>query len=73
MTNFEEVYRAVITRDRNRPVGKETELTNYAKRLNNNTLRQRISRLVRRTLSFSKSLANYEAAVGRFIHHYNAS
>jgi IS1 family transposase len=36
-------------------VGKETGLTAYIERLNN-TLRQRISRLVRKTLSFSKKL-----------------
>jgi IS1 family transposase len=53
-------------------VGKATGLTNYVERLNN-TLRQRISRLVRRTLSFSKSLVNHEAAIWRFIHHCNAS
>jgi IS1 family transposase len=34
-------------------VGKETEQTAHIERLNN-TLRQRISRLVRKTLSFSK-------------------
>jgi IS1 family transposase len=56
-------------------VGKETGLTNDVERVErlNNTLRQRISRLVRRTLSFSKSWVNHEAAIWRFIHHYNAS
>ena len=34
-------------------VGKETALTNHVERLNN-TIRQRFSRLVRKTLSFSK-------------------
>ncbi|OCQ89140.1 transposase [Limnothrix sp. PR1529] len=71
-TDFWEAYRSVIPKKRHRPVGKETGLTNYVERLNN-TLRQRISRLVRRTLSFSKSLVNHEAAIWRFIHHYNAS
>jgi IS1 family transposase len=71
-TDFWEAYRSVIPRKRHRPVGKETGLTNYVERLNN-TLRQRISRLVRRTLSFSKSWVNHEAAIWRFIHHYNAS
>jgi hypothetical protein len=39
----------------------------------NNTLRQRVSRLVRKTLSFFKSLENHIGAIGYFIHHYNAS
>ena len=43
---------------RHQPVGKESRLTSYIERLNN-TLRQRISRLVRKTLSFSKKLENH--------------
>ncbi len=39
----------------------------------NNTLRQRISRLVRKTRSFSKKLENHIGAIWYFIHHYNAS
>lgn len=39
----------------------------------NNTLRQRVSRLVRKTLSFSKSLDNHVGAIWYFIHYYNAS
>ena len=35
------------------------------------TLRQRISRLVRETLSFSKKLENHIGAIWYFIHHYN--
>jgi insertion element IS1 protein InsB len=53
-------------------VGKETGLTSYIERFNN-TLRQRVSRLVRKTLSFSKSLENHIGAIWYFIHHYNAS
>jgi hypothetical protein len=37
----------------------------------NNTLRQRLSRLVRETLSFSKKLANHIGAIKYFICHYN--
>jgi IS1 family transposase len=37
----------------------------------NNTLRQRVSRLVRETLSFSKTLANHIGALKYFICHYN--
>ncbi|MGL5834122.1 MAG: IS1 family transposase, partial [Waterburya sp.] len=39
----------------------------------NNTLRQRVSRLVRKTLSFSKSLENHIGAIWYFIHYYNQS
>ncbi|MEH1876828.1 IS1 family transposase [Nostoc sp.] len=38
----------------------------------NNTMRQRISRLVRKTLSFSKKLDNHIGAIWYFIHHYNS-
>jgi insertion element IS1 protein InsB len=37
----------------------------------NNTLRQRVSRLVRDALSFSKKLANHIGAIKLFICHYN--
>ncbi|MDE5092937.1 MAG: IS1 family transposase, partial [Trichodesmium sp. St11_bin5] len=37
----------------------------------NNTLRQRISRLVRKTLSFSKKLRPHLGAIWYFINHYN--
>jgi hypothetical protein len=37
----------------------------------NNTLRQRVSRLVRAALSFAKKLANYSGAIKLFICHYN--
>ena len=39
----------------------------------NNTMRQKISRLVRKTLSFSKKLDNHIGAIWYFLHHYNAS
>ncbi|WP_255354199.1 IS1 family transposase, partial [Candidatus Protochlamydia phocaeensis] len=41
-----------------RPVGKESGKTSYIERFNC-TLRQRVARLVRKTLSFSKKLANH--------------
>ncbi len=48
----------------------------FAERINHierfyNTLRQRVSRLVRKTLSFSKKLENHIGAIWNFIHHYN--
>ena len=53
-------------------VGKGTGLTNRIERFNC-TMRQRISRLVRQTLSFSKKLSNHIGAIFYFIHHYNAN
>jgi IS1 family transposase len=44
--------------------------TNHIERFNN-TLRQRVSRLVRDTLAFSKKLANHIGAIKYFICHYN--
>ncbi len=61
---------AVFPSKRHRAVGKETGKTSYIERFNN-TLRQRVSRLVRKTLSFSKSLENHIGAIWYFIHHYN--
>ncbi|MDM8569702.1 IS1 family transposase, partial [Thiotrichales bacterium HSG1] len=49
-----------------------TGLTNRIERFNC-TMRQRISRLVRKTLSFSKKLSNHVGAIWYFIHHYNAN
>ena len=57
-------------RKRHKSVGKESGLTSYIERLNN-TLRQRVSRLVRKTLSFSKKLENHKSAIWNFIHDYN--
>jgi insertion element IS1 protein InsB len=44
--------------------------TNHIERFNN-TLRQRVSRLVRETLSFSKKLSNHIGAIKFFICDYN--
>ncbi|MEG4208402.1 IS1 family transposase [Microcoleus sp. Pol7_A1] len=54
------------------PSARKRALTSYIERFNN-TLRQRVSRLVRKTLSFSKSLENHIGAIWYFIHHYNTS
>lgn len=51
-------------------VGKDSGLTAYIERFNG-TLRQRASRLVRKALSFSKSLENHIGAIKYFICHYN--
>ncbi|WP_445301921.1 IS1 family transposase, partial [Microcoleus sp. N9_A1] len=39
----------------------------------NCTIRQRVSRLVRKSLSFSKKLENHIAAIWHFVHHYNSN
>ena len=71
-TDFWEAYEQVIPSKRHRSVGKETGKTSYIERFNN-TLRQRIGRLVRKTLSFSKKVSNHIGAVWYFVHHYNAT
>jgi insertion element IS1 protein InsB len=65
-----EAYTKVLPSNRHVAVGKESGLTSYIERFNN-TLRQRVSRLVRKTLSFSKSLENHVGVIWNFIHHYN--
>lgn len=51
-TDFWAAYGTVLPSKRHRAVGKETGITSYVERFNN-TLRQRVSRLVRKTLSNS--------------------
>ena len=70
-TDFWDAYTAIVPTKRHRAVGKETGHTNHSERFNN-TLRQRCSRIVRKTLSFSKTLANHLGAIWYFIHDYNA-
>jgi IS1 family transposase/transposase-like protein len=69
-TDYWEAYETVIPAQRHRAVGKDSGLTSYIERFNN-TLRQRVSRLVRKTLSFSKKLENHIGAIWNFIHEYN--
>lgn len=71
-TDFWAVYAAVLPSKRHRAMGKETGKTSDVERFSN-TLRQRVSRLVRKTLSFSKSLENHMGAIWYFIHAYNQS
>ena len=71
-TDFWKAYDAIFPNKRHKSVGKETGLTNRIERFNC-TMRQRISRLVRQTLSFSKKLSNHIGAIFYFIHHYNAN
>ena len=53
-----------------RRIGKA--FTTHVERFNT-TLRQRVGRLVRKTLSFSKPLPCFHATLTLFIHSYNAS
>ena len=71
-TDFWRAYALVFPAQRHKPVGKESGKTNYIERFNC-TMRQRVSRLVRKTLSFSKKLENHIGAIWFFIHHYNSS
>ena len=71
-SDLRSAYAKVFPTYRHKAVGKETGLTNYIERFNN-TLRQRVSRLVRDTRSFSKKLENHIGAIWYFIHHYNSS
>src|SRR6266498_399117 len=69
-TDFWDAYQAVIPVTKHRPVGKETGQTAHIERFNN-TLRQRLARFVRKTLSFSKSKMMHEICLKLFIWRYN--
>lgn len=69
-TDYYQAYSAVLDDQTHFAVGKDSGLTAYIERFNC-TLRQRASRLVRKTLSFSKSLENHIGAIKYFICHYN--
>ena len=60
----------MIPVEQHRAITKQARKTNHIERFNN-TLRQRVSRLVRETLSFSKKLANHIGAIKYFICHDN--
>jgi IS1 family transposase len=65
-----EVYKGVIPPERHKAITKHARKTNHIERFNN-PLRQRISRLTRETLSFSKKLAHHIGAIKYFICHDN--
>jgi insertion element IS1 protein InsB len=64
------MYEKVIPAVQHKAISKLARKTNHIERFNN-TLRQRVSRLVREALSFSKKLANHIGAIKLFICHYN--
>jgi insertion element IS1 protein InsB len=69
-TDQDDAYPGVIPAERHKAIPKHARKTNHIERFNN-TLRQRVSRLVRETLSFSKKLAHHIGAIKYFICHYN--
>jgi insertion element IS1 protein InsB len=69
-TDFWEYYSEVLPFKRQRLLGKESGKTSHNERLNN-TLRQRIYRLVRKTLSFSKNCFHHIGALFNCGPHYN--
>jgi insertion element IS1 protein InsB len=69
-TDQYDAYQGVIPAVRHKAITKKARKTNHLERFNK-TLRQRVSRLVRETLSFSKKLANHIGAITYFICHDN--
>lgn len=63
-------YQDVIPQAQHQVIVKNARKTNYVERFNC-TLRQRVSRLVRATLSFSKKLDNHIGAIQSFLCYYN--
>ena len=69
-TDQYDAYKGVIPAAQHKAITKKARKTNHIERFNN-TLRQRVSRLVRDTLAFSKKLANHIGAIKYFICDYN--
>jgi IS1 family transposase len=71
-SDFWEAYQLVIPTEQHTAAGKESGFTAHVERWNN-TLRQRLARFVRKTLSFSKSEMMHEICLSLFLHRYNLS
>ena len=69
-TDFHRAYFAVIPRQQHHACKKGSGLTNAVERFNL-TLRQRVGRMVRKTLSFSRSWAMHLLCLRIFIDDYN--
>jgi insertion element IS1 protein InsB len=71
-SDFWETYQSVFgtLAPAHQSVGKESGETAHVERWNN-TLRQRLARFVRKTLSFSKSDEYHEIALRLYLHEYN--
>ena len=70
-TDDRDAYKGVIPSEIH-AYSKQKKYTNHIERFNN-TMRRRVSRLVRKTLSFSKKLENHIGAIKYFICDYNLS
>lgn len=73
-SDFWDTYQTVFGKlgTKHESVGKETGETAHVERWNN-TLRQRLGRFVRKTLSFSKSDEYHDIVLRLFLHEYNLS
>ena len=71
-SDFWEAYQLVIPAEQHAAAGKESGLTAHVERWNN-TLRRRLGRFVRKSLSFSKSDTMHELWLRLFLHDYNKS
>ena len=71
-SDFWKAYQLVIPAAQHTAAGKETGWTAHVERWNN-TLRQRLGRFVRKSLSFSKSEAMHEVCLRLFLYDYNRS
>jgi insertion element IS1 protein InsB len=69
-TDDGEAYKGVIPEGQHEVCAKGSGRTNISERFNG-TLRQRVSRLARDALSFSKILSNHIGAIKYFICHYH--
>jgi insertion element IS1 protein InsB len=71
-SDFWEAYQGIIPAEQHTAVGKETGMTAHVERWNN-TLRQRLGRFVRKSLSFSKSDEMHDICLRLFLYDYNCS
>jgi len=71
-SDFWESYQEVLPEDQHQAVGKSEGQTSHVERWNC-TLRQRLGRFVRKTLSLSKSEAMHEVCLLLFLRDYNLS
>jgi insertion element IS1 protein InsB len=69
-TDYYEAYNGVISTAQHQSIRKKVRKTDHIERFHN-TLRQRVSRLVRDTLAFSRKLKNYIGVIRYFICHDN--
>jgi IS1 family transposase/transposase-like protein len=69
-SGFWEAYQKVLAAETHQAVGKESGETAHVERWNN-TLRQRLSRFIRKTLSFSKSDEFHEIVLKLYLFYYN--